>query len=222
MSLVSSPISDLFDSATGGGLSIRLSNTSVLEHSANNTVLGHFSVSSAGSWTYNLVAGHDSGGQVALSGANLVATSTPFDYPTATSAVIRIHAVRTSPYTELVQEFTLHIQPVLVDLAFDATAFVDNLAAGSTIANISNLRAGSTVTVAPANGKVAYSSSKLVVGLVPSVPGTITYSVTESLAGNTHTTNVAITATAPGSYVQGTIDMSKAVASGLNNSVGWM
>jgi hypothetical protein len=88
--------------------------------------------------------------------------------------------------------------PVLATLALSNAAFTAGAAAGTVIGTITGKTAGSTITVTPNDGRLAVSSdgTQLLVGLSASTAGTITATLTETLAGATgsprSTTGLAI------------------------------
>lgn len=121
MPLISSPIGGLVESGDGGGGSgattIRISNNSIAENTSTGVTIGDLSVTSPGTWAFDIIAGHTAGGRVAVSGVHLQTTSTNFDFETATSYAVRVHAVRTSPYAELTQDITINVTNVVESFA---------------------------------------------------------------------------------------------------------
>lgn len=87
--------------------SFGLSGSSIAENSSAGTYVGTFSSSPSGA-SYVLTG--SAGGRFALSGANLVAGSTPTDYETATSHSISVQATRGS--TTLSDSFTITVTDV--------------------------------------------------------------------------------------------------------------
>lgn len=173
---------------SSAGSEIKLSARRVSEDAGAGEVIGGLRVTAAGDWTFSLLSGHDAGGRVAISGGNLVTTSTQFDYETATSHPIRVRAVRSSPYAAIESEFTLSVlnvteQPSLVALGLSAYSYDLAAPAGAELATIQNKTTGSTITIDPPDARFAISGdgTKLLKGLGGWAAGGATIGLVETL-----------------------------------------
>lgn len=123
---------------------------------------------------------------------------------------VRLSATRASPYLKIEQDFVITAAgaPILNTLVFSSTSFALGAAAGTVIGNITGKAAGSTLSVSPNDGRLAFSSdgSQLLVGLTASSAGTTSYTVTETLGGDTHNTTISVVVgAAPNSYIIGAL-----------------
>ncbi|QIG69643.1 hypothetical protein EVB81_074 [Rhizobium phage RHph_I46] len=86
--------------------------------------------------------------------------------------------------------------PHLMQLSLDENQFFDSDPQWTVIGPISDKALGSTITVSPDNGKFFVVGSNLVVGNVPSTPGTYSFNLIETLPGSLNsprTTAVSVT-----------------------------
>ncbi|GGZ21658.1 sialidase family protein [Asticcacaulis endophyticus] len=77
--------------------------------------------------------------------------------------------------------------PTLSALTLSADEFTEGATAGTVIGTISGKTTGSTLSIFPADTRVAISGSNLVVGSTPATDGTFSITIRETLAGATNT-----------------------------------
>ena len=145
---------------------LTLSANTVTEGAANGTVIGAIGARTAGS---TLTLTNDAGGLFAISGTNLVTTSLPTDYETATSHSITIRETHpdASPRDT---NFTITVTdiadgPPLAALTLSSSTIVENSVAGTLVGNILGKTSGSTLSLTVnAGGRFALSGNTIVAG----------------------------------------------------------
>lgn len=168
-----------------GGIAIQLARETLLESASIGALVGTLSVSGLPDGVtvtgYSITADPDS--KFVLDG-NLIELADTLDYETATSHSATIEATL-SEGDPLTRTFSIAVGNVLEvtlndPLTLSAVTFDEDDAPGTVIGAIQNKTSGSTVTVFPADGRVAISGTDLVVGLTAASVGSFNITLRET------------------------------------------
>lgn len=148
---------------------LTLSAASIVEDSAENTVVGAIQNGSAGA---TIVMHMSAGGRFKIVGSNVVAGSVPTDFESASSYNITLRETHTdgsnSPRdTTLAITVTNVLEVTLSALSLSASSVAENSGSGTVVGAIQDTTAGSTVALFDdAGGRFVISGSNIVTGLV--------------------------------------------------------